>query len=92
MLNKPDITESLIGLLRGPESKRVAEKMNWDSSQVSRFLSGDLGIKIEQLNTAIELCGLAVVSRTYLDAVCLIGKVGMSCECARAGVGECGRK
>lgn len=92
MLNKPDITESLISLLRGPESKRVAEKLGWDSSQVSRFLSGDLGIKRDQLNTVIELCALAVVSRPYLDAIFLIGKVGMSCECARAGMGECGRK
>ena len=92
MLNKPDITEALVGLLRGPEAKRAMEKLGWDSAQVSRFLSGDLGIKREQLNIAIELCSLTVVSRSYLDAVCLIGKVGMSCECARAGMGECGRK
>ncbi|MDR5815822.1 DNA-binding protein [Caballeronia sp. LZ033] len=89
---KPDITESLVALLRGPESKRAAEKLGWDSSQVSRFLSGELGIKKEQLNTAIELTSLAVVTRQYLDAMWVIGKVGMSCECARAGMGECGMR
>lgn len=91
-MGKPDLTEALVGLLRGPESKRAAEKLGWDSSQVSRFLSGDLGIKREQLNTAIDLTAMALVTRPYLDSIRHIALVGMSCECARAGMGECGRR
>lgn len=91
-MTRPDLIEMLSRLLRGPESKRAADALGLESSEVSRFLSGQRGLNRDQIGTAIELCGLAVVSRQYLDAVCLIGQVGMHCECARAGMGECGRK
>ncbi|KKB61529.1 DNA-binding protein [Robbsia andropogonis] len=90
-MTRPDLIEKLCGLLRGPESKRAAEALNLDSSEVSRFLSGQRGLNRDQIGKAIELCDLALVSRGYLDAVCLIGQVGMHCECARRGSGECGR-
>lgn len=92
MLSKPDISEAIGALLRGPESKRVAEKLGWDSSQVSRFLNGQQGIGRDQLNVIIELCDLVVVSRRYLDAISLLASTGVSCECARNGMGECGRR
>jgi hypothetical protein len=91
VLTQPDLNESLTGLLRGPETKRTADALGLDSSEVSRFLSGQRGLNKDQIRIAISLCGLALVSREYLDAVCLLGKVGMSCECARKGQGECGR-
>lgn len=56
-----DLTDSLVELLRGPETKRAAESLGWDSSQVSRFLSGELGIKKPQLNIAVSLCKKSVI-------------------------------
>lgn len=91
-MNRPDVNESLAALLRGPESKRAAETLGLDSSEVSRFLAGQRGLNREQINTAIELCGLVVVSRRYLDALSQLAGTGVSCECARSGMGECGRR
>lgn len=92
MLNRPDVNEALASLLRGPEGKGVAERLGLDSSEVSRFLAGQRGLNRDQINMAIELCGLVVVSRRYLDAPSRLATTGVSCECARSGMGECGRK
>ncbi|MBB3257685.1 hypothetical protein F4827_002550 [Paraburkholderia bannensis] len=87
---KPNIEQALRDLLTGPERKRAAEFMGWDASEVSRFLSGQRGVMITEINKAIEVAGFALVSRPYLDAIATLCKVGAACECARQGAGECG--
>ncbi|CAD15607.1 hypothetical protein RSc1905, partial [Ralstonia pseudosolanacearum GMI1000] len=54
-------------------------------------LNGDQGVPINKLDTLVACCGYVLVTRKYLDAVATLGEVGMFCECARQGAGECGR-
>jgi hypothetical protein len=87
---KPNIEQALRDLLTGADRKRVAEQLGWDASEVSRFLSGQRGLMIGDVQRAIDVAGFALVSRPYLDAISTLCKVGAACECARQGVGECG--
>lgn len=87
---KPNIEQALRDMLTGPDRKRAAEKIGWDASEVSRFLSGQRGVMINEIDKAIEVAEYALVSRPYLDAIATLCKVGAACECARQGAGECG--
>ncbi|WP_081060821.1 DNA-binding protein [Burkholderia gladioli] len=87
---RPNIEQALRAVLTGPERKRAAELIGWDASEVSRFLSGQRGVLIGEIDKAIDVAGYALVSRPYLDAVATLCKVGAACECARRGAGECG--
>lgn len=89
---KPNIERALREILTGPERKRAAEQLGWDASEVSRFLSGQRGVLIHEIDRAIEIAEYALVSRPYLDAIATLCKVGAACECARAGAGECGSR
>lgn len=88
---KPNIEQALRRALTGTDKKRVAEKIGWDASEVSRFLGGQRGVLITELDAAIEAAEYAIVSRTYLDAITTLCQVGAACECARQGAGECGK-
>jgi predicted transcriptional regulator len=88
---KPNIEEALRRALTGFDKKRVADQLGWDASEVSRFLGGQRGILINEIDRAIEVAEFALVSRPYLDAIATLCKVGAACECARQGAGECGR-
>lgn len=92
MLNRPDLNEELSKLLRGPRSKTAADELGLDSSEVSRFLSGQRGLNRDQIVKAVEMCGFVLVTPSYLNAVCYLAGTGVSCECARLGHGECGRR
>ncbi|EGD06604.1 putative phage DNA-binding protein [Burkholderia sp. TJI49] len=76
--------------MNGPDRKRAAEALGWDPSEVSRFLNGQRGVMIGEIDKAIDVAGYALVSRPYLDAIATLCKVGAACECARQGAGECG--
>ncbi|TAL53798.1 DNA-binding protein [Pandoraea sp.] len=84
------IEEALRAALAGKDRGAVQRSVNWDDSQVSRFLSGTQGVVIEKLDTLVSSVGYVLVTRKYLDAVATLGEVGMHCECARQGMGECG--
>lgn len=84
------IEQSLRAALSGPARKDVQDAVGWDNSQVSRFLNGDQGVTIDKIDTLVETVGFVLVSGRYLSAVATLGEVGMHCECARQGRGECG--
>jgi len=85
------IEHALRRALSGPKRQEVAQAVGWDNSAMSRFLNGDQGITIDKLDTLVRTVGYILVTCKYLDAVATLGEVGMSCECARQGLGECGR-
>lgn len=85
------IEQALRAALNGPKRHQVAAAVGWDDSQVSRFLSGGQGIVIEKLDALLAAVQYVPVNRRYLDAISTLGEVGMHCECARQGLGECGR-
>lgn len=86
------IEPALRTALNGPQRHQVQKAVGWDDSQVSRFLSGGQGIVIDKIDTLVASVGFVLVTRKYLDAVATLGEVGMHCECARQGYGECGRQ
>ncbi|WP_459906949.1 DNA-binding protein [Caballeronia sp. HLA56] len=83
------IEPALRQALHGPQRQEVQAALNWDDSQVSRFLSGSQGVVIDKLDTLVAAVGFVLVTRKYLDAVATLGEVGVHCECARRGHGEC---
>jgi hypothetical protein len=83
------IEQTLRSALNGPKRHEVQREVGWDDSQVSRFLSGGQGVVIEKIDTLVAAVGFVLVTRKYLDAVATLGEVGMHCECARQGYGEC---
>ncbi|WJN74397.1 helix-turn-helix domain-containing protein [Burkholderia anthina] len=90
-VRKPSIERAFREALTDPRSRApVAEALGWDESQVSRFLSGQLGIPIGKIDAGLNALELRVVSREYLDGLSTMSKVGVNCHCAREGFGECG--
>ncbi len=68
----------------------VQEAAGWDSSNVSRVLSGQQGVPIGKLDAIVSAAGYVLVGREYLDAIGVLSRVGAYCHCARSGGGECG--
>lgn len=68
----------------------IKEVTGWDESQVSRIKSDQQGIVLSKLDAVVEAAGFVLVTRRYLDAISTLSEVGVHCECARSGVGECG--
>ena len=90
-VRKPSIERAFREALTDPRARGpVAEALGWDESQVSRFLSGQLGIPIGKIDAGLNALELRVVSREYLDDLSTMSKVGVNCHCAREGFGECG--
>lgn len=88
---KPSIERAFREALTDPRARGpIAESLGWDESQVSRFLSGQLGIPIGKIDAGLNALELRVVSREYLDGLSTMSKVGVNCHCAREGFGECG--
>lgn len=83
------IEPALRQALQGPRRHDVQVALGWDDSQVSRFLSGGQGVVIDKIDTLVACVGFVLVTRKYLDAIATLGEVGVHCECARRGYGEC---
>lgn len=90
--NAGRIEQSLRMALTGSDKHTVVDATGWDQGFVSRFLSGTAGVTIDKIDALVGSVGFVLVSTRYLDAVAVMGEVGMHCECARQGRGECGSK
>lgn len=78
-------------LLTDPEARQqVKNRMGWDDSQVSRFLSGQMGLTIDKIDQAIAVLGMVVTNPSYMDFLAYGAKIGANCHCAREGMGACG--
>jgi len=90
-MQKPSMERAFRQALTDPHTrKRARDRLEWDDSQVSRFLSGQLGLTIDKIDAAIEVLGMVVTSPGYMDFLAYGAKIGANCHCARAGAGECG--
>jgi hypothetical protein len=86
----PRIEQALRSALTSQGRHEVMETVGWDKSAVSRFLDGQQGVPIDKLDKLVGAVGFVLVTREYLDAIATLSRVGVNCECARAGQGECG--
>lgn len=68
----------------------ISEAAGWDSSNASRFLSGQQGVSIGKIDAVVHAAGYVLVSKKYFDAINTLSEVGVNCRCAREGAGECG--
>jgi|GEM_PF-403585 len=90
---KPNMERALRQALSDPRTRAAArDRLEWDDSQVSRFLSGQMGLTIEKIDAAIEVLGMVVTTANYMDFLAYGARIGASCYCARAGAGECGMR
>ena len=89
----PSMARSFRQYLTDPRLKpTVMEALGWDDSQVSRFLSGGMGVTIDKIDAAIEVLGMVVTTPAYMDFLAYGAKIGANCHCARAGAGDCGSR
>ena len=86
----PRIEQALREALTSQGRVEVMQAVGWDKSAVSRFLDGQQGVPIEKLDKLVGAVGFVLVTRDYLDAIATLSRVGVNCECARSGRGECG--
>ena len=101
MQQRPLIEHALRRALCGPMRQELQQAVGWDNSSVSRFLNGDQGVTIDKIDRLVGVVGLTdivvvetpdmLVTRKYLDAIATLCEVGVFCECARQGHGECRR-
>jgi len=89
-VQKPSMEQALRNALTNPKTcDAVRERLEWDSSQVSKFLSGGMGVTINKIDAAIEALGMVVTTPGYMDFLAYGAKIGANCYCARAGAGDC---
>ncbi|GGX11301.1 DNA-binding protein [Pigmentiphaga litoralis] len=91
VVRKPSMERAFREALVDPSVKaKVRDALGWDESQVSRFLSGQMGLTIDKIDAAIKVLSLVVSSERYMDYLAYGSQIGAACHCARAGMGECG--
>ncbi|MBN3853812.1 helix-turn-helix transcriptional regulator [Paraburkholderia sp. Ac-20340] len=79
--------------LRDAENQAaVVDATGWDSTMLSKVLSGNAGITIDKLNAVIGALGLTITSVEYMDYLARGNVIGSNCHCARMNMGECGRR
>ncbi|USY26690.1 helix-turn-helix domain-containing protein [Alcaligenes sp. 1735tsa3] len=89
---RPSMDRAFRQALTDPSFKAsFRERLGWDESQVSRFLSGQMGLTIDKIDQAIELLGMVVTTPSYIDFLAYGARIGANCHCVRQGLGECGR-
>lgn len=91
-MRRPSIEAAIRTAIADPRKKReLLDATGWDDSMLSKLVQEKpAGITLDKLDIVLAALDHVVVTRSYLDAMCTMGKVGMFCECARAGGGECG--
>lgn len=88
---KPSMERAFRAALSDPATRaKVRDALGWDDSQVSRFLSGQMGLTIDKIDAAVGALDMIVTTRRYLDFLAYGAQVGTACYCARAGMGACG--
>jgi transcriptional regulator with XRE-family HTH domain len=89
---KPSLEHALRDAIRDQDRQNlILEATGWDRSMLSKITSGQAGITIDKLDAVLGVLGHSLVTRRYLDAITTLCEVGASCECARQGLGNCGR-
>lgn len=79
--------------LRNPDKQAgVLEHTGWDSTMLSKVISGQNGITIDKLNAVMTSLGLTITSVAYMDYLAEGNVIGSNCKCARVNMGECGRR
>lgn len=69
----------------------VMKAAGWkDESSITQVVSGNVGIKIDQLDAILEVFGMAIVEQWYMDYLARGNSIGANCCRARLSQGTCG--
>ena len=86
----PTMEQAFRRALTDPGTRQeTRNRIGWDDSQVSRFLSGQMGLPIDKIDAAIAALSMVVTTPGYMDFLAYGARIGANCHCARAGMGEC---
>ncbi|MGN5479496.1 DNA-binding protein [Cupriavidus basilensis] len=87
MMRRPSIEAAIRTAIADPRKKReLLDATGWDDSMLSKLVQEKpAGITLDKLDIVLAALDHVVVTRSHLDAMCTMGKVGMFCECARRG-------
>lgn len=90
-VQRPSMERAFRSALTDPDTREALRaRLAWDDSQVSRFLSGQMGLTIDKIDAAVEALGMVITTGGYMDFLAYGARIGANCHCARAGMGECG--
>lgn len=70
----------------------IIEHTGWDSTMISKVLSGGAGITLDKLNAVMTALGLTITTVDYMNYLARGNVIGSNCLCARENMGECGRR
>lgn len=65
----------------------VKEALGWDSSSVSRFLSGQQGVPIHKIDALVKAADYVMVDRKLFKAMTTMTEIGVHCHCAKEAGG-----
>jgi hypothetical protein len=92
---RPHDNETLLrrALLNMSKEQRqaVMRAAGWDDdSSVSKVLTGNAGIKLDQLDAILAIFGLTVAEVDYMNYLAKGNTIGANCCRTRASRGQCG--
>ncbi|KXJ63024.1 hypothetical protein AXY46_03125 [Achromobacter xylosoxidans] len=71
----------------------VMQAAGWkDESSITQVLNNNAGIKLEQLDAILEVFGLSIVEKWYMDYLARGNTIGANCCRARLSQGTCGER
>lgn len=90
----PSIIVERLSFIRGSK-KRVADlaaAVGWNVDMAQKVCSGIAGVLPEHMGAFLTHLGLVTTTREYMDYLARGNVIGSNCHCARANMGECGRR
>ncbi|UWX75351.1 DNA-binding protein [Burkholderia gladioli] len=86
------IVEKLDAIRRNKKRKsEVAQAVGWSDDMMEKVFTGT-GVVAEKMGPFLAALGLVVTTKEYMDYLARGNVIGSNCHCARANMGECGRR
>ncbi|WP_070105592.1 hypothetical protein [Burkholderia plantarii] len=81
-------------LIRGDKKQtdELAKAVGWSSDMAEKICAGTTGVVAERMAMFLSHLGLVVTTKEYMDYLARGNVIGSNCHCARANMGECGRR
>ncbi|MEK6418444.1 MAG: hypothetical protein V4801_02490 [Burkholderia gladioli] len=81
-------------LIRGDKARTddLAKAVGWSNDMAEKICAGSTGVVAERMAAFLSHLGLVVTTKEYMDYLARGNVIGSNCHCARANMGECGRR
>ncbi|WP_186267798.1 hypothetical protein [Burkholderia gladioli] len=90
----PSIIVEKLKQIRGDKKKtdELAKAVGWSTDMAEKVCAGTAGVVPERMPSFLSHLGLLVTTEGYMDYLAQGNVIGSNCRCARANMGECGRR